>query len=131
MTEKLQVSKRLDDGTIVVVGGDSSAEFAKNLEEIGGVTLRDEVRALFLSLIPDTTAPSSAPSFQQAVTNVQQGFTPPATVNQASGAPLCPNHGQPAKFVPGGIAKATGQPYQGFFACAVSAQGDRSCKIRA
>lgn len=142
MTEKFQVSKRLDDGTIIVVGGDSANEFAGNLAAIIGETGRDEVRGLFYSLIPagPPAAASAAPGYvteQQGQANVQQAFQtqqappPPAVVNASppTAAPLCPNHQQPAKWVPPGIAKATKRPYSGFFACAVSQQGDNSCRI--
>ena len=45
--------------------------------------------------------------------------TPPAAAPGAApagDAPLC-EHGQPAKLVPAGIAKASGKPYRAFYAC--------------
>lgn len=84
----------------------------------------------------------------QAIANVQQGFPNAQVVpiqqapsyaqpdqRQSAGtppgqqAPYCPNHNQPAKWVPGGVSKSTGRPYNGFWACSVSQQGDRSCRI--
>lgn len=46
----------------------------------------------------------------------------------ATGGPVC-NCGNPAKLVPAGVAKATGRPYNAFYACA-SPRGSQ-CDFRA
>ena len=76
---------------------------------------------------PYAQSPYGAPQYQQQA--------PPAPPRTAGGPPpgmqvrLCPNHGQPARWVAPGVSKATNKPYSGFFSCAVSERGDYSCKI--
>lgn len=43
------------------------------------------------------------------------------------GADNCPDHGQPWTKKPGGVSKATGKPYQPFWACS-GKTGDQWCK---
>lgn len=81
------------------------------------------------------------PQTQQDASNVIQGAFPQAQQIQpgydqrpSAGpppvqAPFCPNHNSPAKWVPPGVSKRTNKPFQGFWACAVSQQGDNSCRI--
>jgi hypothetical protein len=66
----------------------------------------------------------STPTQSAAVAAVTQAFpnaTPVAGYKPAGGpAPTCTGGacgGQPMRLVPAGIAKATGRPYKGFYAC--------------
>ena len=63
-----------------------------------------------------TPAPTHSPT--QVVTNAFPGATPVAGYKPAGGpAPECTCGGGPMRLVPAGIAKATGRPYKGFYAC--------------
>jgi hypothetical protein len=154
MTSNIQISGKANDGTIFVVGGDNYDDFFVNLSAaIGDISVAQQVVNEAVRILIPTSVGSSAPSFEQAQQNVQNSFAqqPPQNVVQGNfqqqpqyqqqsrpapagpppgaAAPACPNHGQPAKWVPPGVAKATGKPYQGFWSCAVSERGDRSCRI--
>lgn len=139
MTQNLQISKRLDDGTILVIGGDNYADFTSNLFALLSEEDAQEVLASFshLASVPGVTG--------QAVQNLNQGGIPtqpyqhPATQVQApppvapvappaAAGPVC-DHGEPAKYVPGGVAKASGKPYRAFYACARGR--DQQCGFRA
>jgi hypothetical protein len=51
MTQAIQISKRLDDGTILVIGGDTPDEFAAHASEMVGSGAADLI-ALFYELVP-------------------------------------------------------------------------------
>lgn len=100
MTANVQISKKLDDGTILVVGGETYDEFmtlANDMTNGAG----DELGALFFNLIPAAAGPAQAAyeaaTMQQAHDNVIQAF-PDATPPPA-GEVLCPTHKQPLKRV--------------------------------
>jgi hypothetical protein len=63
-----------------------------------------------------TPAPTHSPA--QVIANAFPGATPVAGYKPAGGpAPECTCGGGPMRLVPAGIAKATGRPYKGFYAC--------------
>ena len=51
---------------------------------------------------------------------VPQQTTQPPVTNQHAPLWVCPVHGQPAKYVAGGVSRRTGRPYNAFYACSVS-----------
>jgi hypothetical protein len=69
----------------------------------------------------ESMAQPSASAQSAAVAAVTQAFpnaTPVAGYKPAGGpAPQCTCGGGPMRLVPAGIAKATGRPYKGFYAC--------------
>jgi hypothetical protein len=71
--------------------------------------------------LEQTVETMAAPAQSQAVAAITQAFpnaTPVAGYKPAgAGAPECTCGGGPMRLVPAGIAKATGRPYKGFYAC--------------
>jgi len=69
----------------------------------------------------ESMAQPSSPAQSAAVAAVTQAFpnaTPVAGYKPAGGpAPQCTCGAGPMRLVPAGIAKATGRPYKGFYAC--------------
>lgn len=120
MTEKIQISTKLVDGTIIVIGGDNVSEFMENANEMVGSAGADELQAAFMNLIP-----TSAGAQQQGFANAQQGFAPQNEQPRAGagappgGQPLCPTHQQPATYKAGGTT-AAGKAYNGFYKCPVN-----------
>jgi hypothetical protein len=62
-------------------------------------------------------APTPQPTGVAAVTAAFPNATPVAGYKPAGAIPECTCGGGPMRLVPAGIAKATGRPYKGFFAC--------------
>jgi hypothetical protein len=65
-------------------------------------------------------APASAPAIPAAITNAfpnAQVVSSPAGYTPAKQAPDCTCGAGPMRHVPAGIAKSTGRPYKGFYAC--------------
>lgn len=75
MTNQIQISKRLDDGTILVIGGETVDEFRKNADAFVGSGAAD-VAALFYELIPASagskpaTTSGHSPEVVEAVQNL-------------------------------------------------------------
>lgn len=69
MTGSIQVSKKLNDGTILVIAGSSAASFEENAREMIGQSGADELKASFFSLIP-----ASADGFSAATANLNGGL---------------------------------------------------------
>lgn len=94
MTAEIQVSTRLDNGTIMVIGGGNPDEFRNNLTGIVGEFGRDEIIAEFLKLVPTGISPSDAAHnlaqaglvSQPAAQNVAQQYQPPAPQYQQPAA---------------------------------------------
>ena len=146
----VSLNLKLANGTLIQLGGVGFDDFYQNLLSLyGGDTAAVEsiIAPIRAAATPVSAGSSPAPAApaqpnyeQQAVQTLQQyGAQPlaqPARQNSqpppgqgANQAPLCPNHQQPAKWVPPGVAKATGKPYEGFWTCAVAQRGDRSCHV--
>lgn len=63
-------------------------------------------------------APAVPAAITAAFPNAQVVSQPPAGYKPAgAGAPQCTCGAGPMRLVPAGIAKATGRPYKGFYAC--------------
>jgi hypothetical protein len=71
--------------------------------------------------LEQTVETMAAPAQSQAMATITQAFpnaTPVAGYKPTgAGAPECTCGGGPMRLVPAGIAKATGRPYKGFYAC--------------
>jgi hypothetical protein len=66
----------------------------------------------------ESMAQPTQSSALSAVTSAFPNATPVAGYKPAGGpAPDCSCGGGPMRLVPAGIAKATGRPYKGFYAC--------------
>ena len=67
----------------------------------------------------ESMAQPSMASAQAAVASVFPGATPVAAAGfkPAGATPDCTCGGGPMRLVPAGIAKSTGRPYKGFYAC--------------
>lgn len=65
--------------------------------------------ALEQLVLERTAAPRSAPTLA--------ALPPVQTVRPQGPGGVCPIHNSPWKFVPAGTAKATGKPYDAFWAC--------------
>lgn len=131
-----QVSGKLDDGVIAVVNGASFSEFVSKLIELGGPEFGDQIVEKMVKAIVGNPA-----SVARTSTYANGSFTPkaetpmtPVEVAAALGGsidtpgPVC-KHGEPAKFVPAGVSKATGKPYRAFYACGRSKE--TQCDFRA
>lgn len=77
----LQISKRLPDGTIVVVGGQNPTEFANNLTGVIGEEGRDAVRALFYNLIDDGGITKATATVETAFPEAAPAAPTPAPVS--------------------------------------------------
>ena len=73
-----------------------------------------DVQAKIAATTAVATTPNPAPAQAAPSSAPVAAATPPAAAT--GDAPLC-DHGQPAKLVPAGIAKASGKPYRAFYAC--------------
>lgn len=123
-------------GDLVTLRGDTPGEFFNNAINLlgpeAGTAFAETVANTFRSVLP--AVPQAAPvvTEQQAVQNVVQAFPGASTVGQplpqpqaaqeaqgevAGGTPpINPATGQPfQKWVPAGVSKKTGKPYQGFW----------------
>lgn len=124
-----QVSGKLTDGFIGVINAPDWAGFQLKLIEALGPEGADQVtEKLARSIIGNpadvvrtTHVPAEAP-----LTPVEVAAALGGTIDTP--APVC-KHGEPARFFPAGIAKATGKPYKAFYKCA--RQKDEQCDFRA
>lgn len=122
MTEALyQINVKTPKGSLLNIRAASDAELDAALD---GLTLRiatiadlestiDAICAvanagLKPEILGSTPQAAVAPSYPAPV-----GYTPP----RAGGVPECTCGGGAMRHVPAGIAKATGRPYKGFYAC--------------
>lgn len=102
MTQNVQISKKLDDGTILVVGGDNYGDFAASLLELVGQDDFIDVIDLFKALVPGAAPAAPANNYSRtppaSTVPRSNGGTPPGQV-----APEC-NHG-PMQYKTGNGAK--------------------------
>ena len=115
-----QVSGKLPDGRIFVVGADSYLDFANNLtdalgQEDASVVLKD----INSALLPNSIAAgaSRAASGPAPMTPVEVAAAFNGTITSDAAIVVC-KHGEQAKLVPAGVSKSTGKPYRAFYACA-------------
>lgn len=121
-----QVSGKLPDGRIFVVGADSFLDFANNLTDaIGQDAAASTLKAFTTALAGGQSAPAYAPA---PMTPVEVAAAFNGSIVAETAAVLC-KHGEPAKLVPAGVSKSTGKPYRAFYACARSK--DTQCDFRA
>lgn len=92
MTGSIQVSKRLDDGTTLVIAGTSSANFMENAREMIGQSGAEELKAEFIHLVPADAGPTTFPI---AVANATAGL---------QAAPVEDYRGNPPAAAPRGDA---------------------------
>lgn len=121
MTLNIQISKKFNDGTILVVGGENYQQFGENLQELIGESGTADVLAEFMNLVP------VADGFAAASAAINHGFPQNDQPRQGAGAPpgdvtLCPTHGQPATYREGGTSQSTRKPYAGFWKCPVTGE---------
>jgi hypothetical protein len=64
MTQALQISKRLDDGTILVIGGDTPEDFTRNATALVGGEGAADLVGLFFELIPASAGSNPNPGPQ-------------------------------------------------------------------
>jgi hypothetical protein len=118
MTANIQVSARLDDGRIYVVGAETPGEFLANLVELyGDQGVADQVFEDLRAAILDPTSGQQSNSAPPSVP-AQQWNNPPPVQQQPTtpGAPVCPSHG-PMKFHPPGVSKSSGKSYSSSYRC--------------
>jgi hypothetical protein len=120
MTEPLyQVNVKTPKGTLLNIRATSDAELDAALD---GLTLRIAAIADLESSIDAICAVSNAGLAPQVVNHtpvaaVAPSYPAPAGYKPMVGTPDCTCGGGPMRHVPAGIAKATGRPYKGFYAC--------------
>lgn len=129
MTANIQVSKKLDDGTILVLGHEDYDSFAALASSALGADGAESLLRSFDTLVPVSAGRSQ---FETAEANVRQAFPQAAPVEYAPAAPapqqppasggpergatrVNPDTGQVEKWVPPGVSKKTNKPYQGFW----------------
>lgn len=113
----VSVNGKLSNGTLVSVGGVGYDDFHANLIGFldGDVDTAQDVLEAARAAITPVTADSG---FAAAEANVAAAFPPPVQTAPAGGqgeAPMGAN-GKPKRWVPPGVSKKTGKPYQGFWA---------------
>jgi hypothetical protein len=112
----VQINIKTPSGALLNIYATNVAE-AQEIVEAVQENLVAPVAALEQALHGATTVAQGLPLAPAA----QQPSPPPArplpaTPQPPAGNVLC-DHGLPAKIVPGGISKTTGQPYGAFYAC--------------
>lgn len=106
------------NGDLFTVRGVDAADFARNLEwateKINEIVTRVASIQAAGHAAPavNTGTPAATP---QATPSQWNAPSAPAPSAPAAG-PLC-EHGLPAKLIPAGLSKKTGQPYRAFYAC--------------
>ena len=126
-----QVSTKTNDGTIFVIADATYQGFSQKLAEAldpsGAESLLQAMANAFSGSQPMTTQ-AIAQSFNATViTPPQDAWGQPANAAPSNG-PVC-KHGEGAKLVPAGTAKASGKPYRAFYAC--SRPQGQQCVFRA
>lgn len=126
-----QVSTKTNDGTIFVIADATYQGFSQKLAEAldpsGAESLLQAMANAFSGSQPMTTQ-AIAQSFNATViTPPQDAWGQPANAASNNG-PVC-KHGEGAKLVPAGTAKASGKPYRAFYAC--SRPQGQQCDFRA
>lgn len=133
-----------DHDVQVTVRGDSQSEFNLHWAELAEnmQTFVESVNLVAASgaaapLVANAAAPSADPWTQTpppaapaAANDPWAQTTASPVVSVPQDAPLC-DHGQARKFVPAGISKKTGQPYQAFWACQHPDRNQQCKTIRA
>jgi hypothetical protein len=120
MTEPLyQVNVKTPKGTLLNIRASSDAELDAALD---GLTLRIAAIADLESTIDAICAVSNSglkPEVvdHSAVAAVAPSYPAPVGYKPMVGTPDCTCGAGPMRHVPAGIAKATGRPYKGFYAC--------------
>ena len=120
MTEPLyQINVKTPKGSLLNIRASSEAELDQALD---GLTLRIAAIADLESSIDGICAVSNAGLKPEgvnhsAVAAVAPSYPAPAGYKPAGVLPDCTCGGGPMRLVPAGIAKATGRPYKGFYAC--------------
>ena len=124
MTEPLyQINVKTPKGSLLNIRAASEAELDQALD---GLTLRISAIADLESSIDAICAVANSGLKPEvvgstAVAAVAPSYPAPAGYKPAGGAaPTCTGGacgGAPMRLVPAGIAKATGRPYKGFYAC--------------
>ena len=112
-----------DHDVQITVRGDSQGEFNLHWAELAE-NMGTFVESVNLVVGAGNAAPlvrggqdnpwDTAPAAPAANPWASTPAAPPSAAPQE--APLC-DHGQPRKFVPAGVSKKTGAPYQAFWAC--------------
>lgn len=139
MTGNIQISRKLRDDSIIVIGGNTWDEFSTNVREALGQDGLDGVASQFFHLIPGdapgqpTTVQRLAPqqsagaqsAWDAGVQQLAQGFPGAQPV---AAAPLCA-HGT-MRLVAAGISRATNRPYKAFYGCAASQDTPRDQKCK-
>jgi len=102
----LQVSLKTARGALINIRGKDASDLEINLGEMNA--LAETILDLEHAFQPASAVPAAAAPL--APTPVAQSAPAPAN------APMC-LHGQPAKYVKGGVSRQ-GRPYAAFWACA-------------
>jgi len=93
---------------------------ANDAIELDGLLDAITQRMSVLIDLEQTVESMATPTQQAAIAAVTQAFpnaTPVAGYKPAGEIPECTCGSGPMRLVPAGIAKATGRPYKGFYAC--------------
>ena len=120
MTEALyQINVKTPKGSLLNIRASSEAELDQALD---GLTLRISAIADLETTIDAVCAVSNAglkPEIisHTAVAAVAPSYPAATGYKPAGVVPDCTCGGGPMRLVPAGIAKATGRPYKGFYAC--------------
>lgn len=129
-----QVSGKLSDGRIYVVGANTWPEFVAAITDALGPQGAESSIAGFATALAGGSVAAVAAAPQHAAPQQQAPMTPVEVAAAFGGsvisdqaAVVC-KHGEPAKFVPAGVSKKTGKPYRAFYACA---RRENECDFRA
>jgi hypothetical protein len=106
--------KTKKDGMLINLRANDAIELDGLLDAI---TQRMSVLIDLEQTVEGMATPVHTQSAVAAVTAAFPGATPVAGYKPAGAIPECTCGGGPMRLVPAGIAKATGRPYKGFYAC--------------
>lgn len=114
----ISVNKKLNDGTLISVGGTSYDDFFANLVAAVGVEVAEDVSNEIRAALTPTAAPSAgvAQVLSQATNVIAAAFPQAGNVQNTSGAPgdtppLC-DHGLARKYITG---EKNGKAWAGWF----------------
>lgn len=108
-----QANFKTPSGALLNVYAENGAEFSELLDAFEGFIPKiAAIESLLTGAGNVAAAAAAARPTQQPV-----AAPAPTSVGAPAGGYVC-KHGEPARIIPAGKAKATGQPYRSFAACA-------------
>lgn len=110
-----QANFKTPSGTLLNIYAENGADFVEQLDAFPEFIAK--ITAIESSLGPASVVGQHVPVAPPAQQPAQPAYNTQPQATAPEGEHLC-DHGQPMRFVPAGVSKATGKPYRAFYACA-------------